>query len=102
MAMFVIDAVAGPQVMTTRLWHEAEYMRLSRSVFVNHIDRENASFDVIMENVVLDESYRLTGSEPGFPQLFRFFDIGRIFSCATALGLVRAAMGYRSRITDSV
>ena len=48
MAMFVIDAVAGPQVMTTRLWHEAEYMRLSRSVFVNHIDRENASFDVIM------------------------------------------------------
>ena len=48
--------------------------------------------DVIMENVVLDESYRLAGAEPGFPQLFRFFDIGRIFSCATALGLARAAM----------
>ncbi|WP_350455023.1 elongation factor G [Slackia heliotrinireducens] len=48
MAMFVIDAVAGPQVMTTRLWHEAENMRLSRSVFINHIDRENANFDVIM------------------------------------------------------
>lgn len=24
MAMFVVDAVDGPQVMTTRLWHEAE------------------------------------------------------------------------------
>ena len=48
MAMFVIDAVAGPQVMTTKLWHEAENMRLSRSVFINHIDRENANFDVIM------------------------------------------------------
>ena len=48
MAMFVIDAVAGPQVMTTKLWNEAEMMRLSRSVFINHIDRENANFDVIM------------------------------------------------------
>lgn len=48
MAMFVIDAVAGPQVMTTKLWKEAEHMRLSRSVFINHIDRENANFDVIM------------------------------------------------------
>ena len=48
MAMFVVDAVAGPQVMHTRLWHIAEGMRLSRSVFINHIDRENANFDVIM------------------------------------------------------
>lgn len=48
MALFVIDAVAGPQVMTTRLWREAEDMRLSRAVYINHIDRENANFDSIM------------------------------------------------------
>ena len=48
MAMFVIDAATGPQVMTTRLWHEAEHMRLCRSVFINHIDREGANFDVAM------------------------------------------------------
>lgn len=48
MAMFVVDAVDGPQVMTTRLWHEAETMRLCRSVFINHIDREHANFDVAM------------------------------------------------------
>ena len=48
MAMFVVDAVDGPQVMTTRLWHEAETMRLCRCVFVNHIDREHANFDVAM------------------------------------------------------
>lgn len=48
MAMFVIDAVAGPQVMTTKLWHAAENMRLSRSVFINHIDRENADFNNAM------------------------------------------------------
>ena len=48
MAMFVIDAVEGPQVMTTKLWREAENMRLSRCVFINHIDREGANFDTIM------------------------------------------------------
>lgn len=48
MAMFVVDAVDGPQVMTTRLWHEAETMRLCRCVFINHIDREHANFDVAM------------------------------------------------------
>ena len=48
MALFVVDAVAGPQVMTTKLWREAEGMRLSRAVFINHIDRENADFDTAM------------------------------------------------------
>ncbi len=48
MCMFVVDAVAGPQNITTRLWHEAELMRTSRSVFINHIDREGANFDVAM------------------------------------------------------
>ncbi|MEF2845805.1 MAG: GTP-binding protein, partial [Eggerthellaceae bacterium] len=48
MCMFVVDAVAGPQNMTTRLWHEAEVMRTSRSVFINHIDREGANFDIAM------------------------------------------------------
>lgn len=48
MALFVVDAVAGPQVMTTKLWHEAENMRLSRAVFINHIDRENADFRTAM------------------------------------------------------
>ncbi len=48
MAMFVVDAVAGPGVMTTKLWQEAETMRLSRAVYINHIDRENANFDAAM------------------------------------------------------
>ena len=48
MAMFVVDAVAGPQVMTTKLWREAEKMRLSRAVYINHIDRENANWDASM------------------------------------------------------
>ena len=31
MALFVVDAVAGPQVMTTKLWREAEGMRLVKN-----------------------------------------------------------------------
>lgn len=48
MALFVVDAVDGPQVMTTRLWHEADDMRISRAVFINHIDKEGANFDSSM------------------------------------------------------
>lgn len=48
MALFVVDAVAGPQVMTTKLWHEASKLDLARAVFINHIDREHANFDAAM------------------------------------------------------
>ena len=44
-ALFVVDAVDGPQVMTTKLWKEAEKMKISRAIFINHIDREHADFD---------------------------------------------------------
>ena len=47
-ALFVFDAVTGPQPMSTRLWKEANNMRLSRAVFINHIDCENADFNVAM------------------------------------------------------
>lgn len=44
------------------------------------------------DNVPLDESYRLIGDAQGFSQLFRFFEYGRVFVCATALGEAQAAM----------
>ena len=47
-AMFVIDAASGPEVNTDRLWHEAEFLRLCRTIFINHIDREDADFDLAM------------------------------------------------------
>lgn len=49
MALFVIDAVAGPQVMTDKLLREAEeHAPFSRRIHQPHQDRENANFDVIM------------------------------------------------------
>ena len=48
MAMFVIDAVDGPQDRTTKLFKEAEKMNISRCICVNHIDREHADFAAAM------------------------------------------------------
>ncbi len=50
-ALFVVDAVAGPQVMTTRLWRLADKMNLARAVYINHIDREHADFDAAMDTL---------------------------------------------------
>jgi elongation factor G len=48
MALFVVDAVAGPQVQTERLWKIAGEMGIARAVFVNRLDKEHADFDAVM------------------------------------------------------
>ncbi|NTU88923.1 MAG: elongation factor G, partial [Actinobacteria bacterium] len=48
MALFVVDAVAGPQIMTKKLWFTAGKVGIAKSVFINHIDREHANFENAM------------------------------------------------------
>jgi elongation factor G len=48
MALFVVDAVAGPQVQTERLWRLAGQMGIARAVLINRMDKENADFEVVM------------------------------------------------------
>ncbi len=55
MALFVVDAVAGPQVQTERLWRIAGQMGIARAVIINRMDKENASFDGVMAS--LDEKF---------------------------------------------
>jgi elongation factor G len=43
-AVFVVNAVMGVEVQTTRLWQRAEELDLARLVFVNMLDRERADF----------------------------------------------------------
>jgi elongation factor G len=43
-AVFVVNAVAGAEPSTDRLWHRAEELGLSRLIFVNMLDRERADF----------------------------------------------------------
>lgn len=47
-ALFVVDAAAGPQSTTVKLWYAAEDLRLARAVFVNRIDKENADFETCL------------------------------------------------------
>lgn len=47
-ALFVVDAAAGPQPTTVKLWYAAEDLRLARAVFVNRIDKENANFEICL------------------------------------------------------
>lgn len=47
--LFVVDAAAGPQPTTVKLWYAAEDLRLARAVFVNRVDKENADYEACME-----------------------------------------------------
>src|SRR5579875_51363 len=50
-ALFLLDGVAGVQVGTELTWKQADGYQLPRAVFVNKLDRENASFDQALESL---------------------------------------------------
>jgi len=47
-ALFVVDAVSGPQVLTDRLWRIAEEMKIPRAIIINSLDKERADFDTTL------------------------------------------------------
>ena len=50
-ALIVVCATSGVQVGTEQCWKLAEEAGLPRIIFVNKMDRENADFDSIMDNL---------------------------------------------------
>jgi elongation factor G len=50
-AVFVINAVLGVEVGTTRLWQRAEELDIARLIFVNMLDRERADFFRTLESL---------------------------------------------------
>ena len=48
LACIVVDAVAGPEVGTDRVWQVAERWNLPRMIVVNRMDRENADFENVL------------------------------------------------------
>jgi elongation factor G len=54
-ALFVVDAVAGPEVQTERLWEAATEMGVARAFFVNRMDKEHADFAGAM--AALEEAF---------------------------------------------
>lgn len=55
MALFVVDAVAGPQVQTRKLWKLATEMGIAKAIFINRMDKEHADFDSAM--AALDQAF---------------------------------------------
>ncbi len=50
-AVFVVNAVMGVEVQTTRLWQRAAELDLARLIFVNMLDRERADFFRALESL---------------------------------------------------
>jgi len=50
-SIMVLNAVAGVEVQTTRLWERSEALNLSRILFVNMLDRERADFFLALEQI---------------------------------------------------
>ena len=50
-AIVVIDASAGVEVGTEAVWRLAEERGLPRFVFINKMDRENANFDAVLDQL---------------------------------------------------
>jgi elongation factor G len=50
-AIFVVNAVMGLEVHTTRLWQRAQELDLARLIFVNMLDRERADFFRALESL---------------------------------------------------
>ena len=59
MALFVVDAVSGPQVQTERLWDIAGEMGIARAVFINRMDKEHADFDDVMAKLESQFGHRV-------------------------------------------
>lgn len=47
--LVVVDAVAGVEVQTERVWHYADEENLPRMIFINKMDKENANFESTFE-----------------------------------------------------
>lgn len=48
-ALVVVDAVAGPEVGTDRVWQIADRRAMPRMIVINRMDRENANFEAVLE-----------------------------------------------------
>jgi elongation factor G len=50
-AIVVIDASAGVEVGTEEVWRIAEERKLPRFIFINKMDRENANYDAVLDQL---------------------------------------------------
>ncbi len=117
-AVFVVNAVMGVEVSTTRLWQRAKELDLARLVFVNMLDRERADFFRTLESLKSAFGPHVVateipiGSEQDFRGLIDLVDMkafefegedrGNAKEIPIPDDLVDAAQEYREKLMDEV
>jgi elongation factor G len=117
-AVFVVNAVMGVEVQTTRLWQRAEELDLARLVFVNMLDRERADFfrtldslkgtfgpHVVATEIPIGSEHEVTGVIDLVDMKAYHYDTAARENCREIpipAGLEDQAQEYREKLMDEV
>lgn len=94
------DAPADVRHPALSFWFVPRNLRGIKAYPINKIGQSMLPFaTVAFEDVELKPEYRLAGpnANAGFPHLFSLLERGRIFTCASSLGMAQAAMEDAAR-----
>ena len=87
------DAPATDDYSPLSFWLIPHDLPGIRAVPINKIGQSMVPFaSVSFDNVELKPEYRLKGHDGGFRHLFKLLEYGRVFTCATSVGMAQAAM----------
>jgi len=113
-AVVVVDAVAGVQVQTEKVWKFANDYALPRAIVVNRLDRERADFFRTLESLQKRLKGRLVplqlpiGSENGFSGVVDLITMralvladGKIKAADIPADLTETAKSYREKLTEA-
>jgi len=113
-AAVVVDAVAGVQVQTEKVWKFANDYGLPRVIVINRLDRERADFFRTLESLQKRLKGRLVplhlpiGSETGFSGVVDLIAMraltwvdGKVKEGEIPGDLVESAKSYRERLTEA-
>jgi elongation factor G len=114
-AVVVVDAVAGVQVQTEKVWKLANEAGLPRVIVINRLDRERADFFRALESVQKRLKGRLcplqlpVGSESGFSGVVDLIAMkalvvadGRVKESEIPGEVMDAAKAYREKLAETV
>jgi elongation factor G len=113
-AIVVVDAVAGVQVQTEKVWKFANEYNLPRAIVINRLDRERADFYRTLEALQKRLKGRLVplqlpiGSEAGFAGVVDLITMralvqadGRTKDAEIPEDLAESAKSYREKLTEA-
>ena len=113
-AVVVVDAVAGVQVQTEKVWKFANDYSLPRAIVINRLDRERADFGRTLESLQKRLKGRLVplqlpiGSESGFTGIVDLIAMkallyadGKVKESEIPGDLVESAKSQREKLTEA-